>query len=371
MIIRQTRPHADHAHCRGNRPRSSHRTSLSYWRDGPVEDGGELRRNHVIVGDAAVELRRLPTDCVDTVVTSPPYHLLRRYGGGVDEIGTEPDVQGYVQKVVAVFDELARVLKPSGVAWLNLGDSFSRHARYGAAPKSLLLAPERLLIVLSDRGWIVRGKVVWHKPNHLPASVRDRPAMAWEPLYMLVRARTYYFDLDAIRVPHVTTRTRRRRALNPDGYDVTKPQWAGPLAGTNDGLVRAQRRGLVGHPLGKNPGDVWTIPTAGFRGAHFATFPERLVERPIKATCPERVCARCGANWQRERRRDQLGELASSCSCEATWRPGVVLDPFMGAGTAGVVATRLGRDWIGIELNPEFAAMAEQRIASSAPRGSP
>lgn len=328
-----------------------------------------VARNTVLVGDALTHLRELPDACVDCVITSPPYHLLRKYGGGPDEIGTEQDIESYVQSIVAVCDELARVLKPTGVLWLNIGDSFSRHARYGAPPKSLMLAPERVLLALSERGWIVRSKVVWSKANHMPASVRDRLSCAWEPLYLLTRSPKYFFDLDAIREPHTSARQRPRHPPN-DKYAGVKPPWAGPLAGANDGLSRNRIAGTVGHPLGKNPGDVWTVPTAGFRGAHFAVFPERLIERPLLASCPKRTCTVCGAPWNRHRRRDRLGELEPSCTCNANWRPGLVLDPFIGSGTVGVVGARHGRDWLGIELNPDFGSAATTRIAATS-RGGP
>ena len=120
---------------------------------------------------------------------------------------------------------------------------------------------------------------------------------------------------------------------------------------------------LPGNPLGKNPGDVWTMATAGFRGAHFATFPPALVERPLRATCPERVCTACGGAWKRRGNgvRTQ-GRLRPTCGCGKPWQPGLVLDPFMGAGTVGLVAERLGRNWLGIELNPAFARLASERI---------
>jgi hypothetical protein len=146
------------------------------------------------------------------------------------------------------------------------------------------------------------------------------------------------------------------------------PHWAGPLAGNNSGLARYKANGLAGHPLGKNPGDVWTIATANFRGEHFAVFPTALVEPALLATCPERVCTNCGTPWARARARTigrlaVRGELQPACACRAGSRPGLVLDPFFGSGTVGVVAERHGRNWLGIELNPAFATLATDRIA--------
>jgi DNA modification methylase len=323
-----------------------------------------LPLNEIVHGDALGVLRGLPNECVDCVITSPPYHLLRRYGAGARELGTETHVDDYVDRLVEICDELARVLTPTGGLWLNLGDSFSRGRRYGSAPKSLLLAPERLLTRLCQRGWIVRNKVVWRKPNPMPNSVRDRLSTTWEPLYFLVRARDYYFDLDVVRVPHRTV--RRPQPLRTEAkYGGAKPTWAGPLAGSNDGLERTRADGRAGHHLGKNPGDVWEIATAGYRGAHFAVFPAELVRRPLVASCPERVCLNCQRPWVRERRRDRVGDIEPGCRCRAGWRAGRVLDPFMGSGTVGVVAVRERRDWLGIELHPAFVAMAKTRIAAA------
>lgn len=331
----------------------------------------ELPINKVLLGDAAKRLRRLPPGSVDTVVTSPPYFLLRDYG--VDgQIGLEDSVSGWVDHLTSVLDEAARVLKPQGSLWLNLGDTYARSPSHGAAPKSLVLGPEKLLLALSERGWIVRNKVVWAKPNPLPASVRDRLNTTWEPLFLLTRQEDYFFDLDAIRIPPRSTLKAPTVAGASTKYGVRakgRPEWSGPLAGNNSGLERMKARGTASHPLGKNPGDVWTIPTAAYRGAHFATFPEALIERPLKATCPERVCRTCGAAWHRSPVERALGTLAvlgtlrKSCGCtDAAWQPGTVLDPFFGAGTVGVVAERLGRRWVGIELNPSYARQAGDRI---------
>ncbi len=311
--------------------------------------------NRIIIGDAQETLRRLPSACVDCVITSPPYFLLRNYGVD-DQLGAETTVDTYAARLLGVCDEIARVLKPTGSFWLNLGDSYSRHARYGAAPKSLLLAPERILLGLAESGWIVRNKLVWAKPNPMPASVRDRLSSTWEPLYLLVRSERYYFDLDVIREPHRTVRTPSRQ-LPKTKYSARRATWAGPFAGVNDGLDRAHAEGRSGHRLGKNPGDVWRIPTAGFRGAHFATFPVRLLERPILAGCPQRVCTACGQPW-----RLTDGDLRPTCPCLANWEPGLVLDPFVGAGTVAIAAEEHGRDWLGIELNPQFGELARARI---------
>jgi DNA modification methylase len=306
-------------------------------------------------------------------VTSPPYFALRNYGM-VGQLGLEPSVDEWVGNLIVVVDEMARVLVPTGSLWLNLGDSYSRSPTHGALPKSLVLAPERLLLALAERGWIVRNKVVWAKPNPMPASVGDRLTATWEPLYLLVRSARYFFDLDAIRVPHRSTRQPSRKQPRTSTGPAS---WAGPLAGDQAGLARLHAAGRAGHPLGKNPGDVWSLPTANFRGGHHATFPEGLVERPIRATCPDRVCRACDLPWRRARPGRALGHLAvaqsvePACACCAGWRRGVVLDPFIGSGTTGVVAERLGRDWLGIELNPSFAAIAMQRIEAQRARAGP
>jgi DNA modification methylase len=328
----------------------------------------QVPRNTVLVGDATDQLRRLPDASVDCVVTSPPYFALRDYE--IDgQIGLEESVHDWVDRLVAVADELARVLKPHGSAWINLGDTYSRHDRYGAPPKGFLLAPERLLLELVERGWITRNKGVWAKPNPMPAPVYDRLACSWEPVYFLVRSRHYYFDLDAIRVPHRTPRRRPRSVRGPEprrpGHKPA-PRWAGPLAGDQSGLDRLKASGLPGHPLGKNPGDVWTIPKSSRRGGgHHATFPETLVDPLIRATCPERTCTGCGQPWRRHRTPGTHDDLHPGCDCDVGHRPGLTLDPFLGSGTTAVVAERLGRDWLGVELNPTFAAAARARLAAA------
>jgi site-specific DNA-methyltransferase (adenine-specific) len=278
-----------------------------------------LPRNTILTGDAATWLRQLPEASVDCVVTSPPYYGLRDYGEA-GQLGLEPSVEQWVEKLRTVAYEIGRVLKPSGAFWLNLGDSFSRHAGYGAPPKALLLAPERLVLALAEDGWRVRNRVVWAKTNPMPSQVRDRLALTWEVLYLLVRSKSYYFDLDTIREPHTSRAPRNSQGqLEPAG------SWAGPLAATRGGLAKTKLAGRVGHPLGKNPGDVWRIATRGFTGAHFATFPPELVRRPILATCPALVCTHCGLP---RRSTSEHRPMGPSCDVQAATRPGGGLDPF-------------------------------------------
>jgi hypothetical protein len=337
----------------------------------------ELPRNTVLVGDARRRLSELPDHCIDTVITSPPYFQLRDYGVK-GQIGLEADADAWVEQLRSVTREVARVLKPTGSLWLNVSDSYSRHQRTGSLPKSLLLAPERLALALIEDGWIIRNKVIWAKTNAMPSSVRDRLACSWEVVYFLVRSQNYYFDLDAVRVPHRSasrthqaTATTLPLAVYPPSAAV--PRWSGPLAGSNTGLAKLKARGLAGHPLGANPRDVWQLATANFHGDHFATFPAGLVERPLLASCPERTCSECGSPWLRDPVRvlghlTVRGELRPGCRCSKGCLPGIVLDPFFGAGTVGLVAEAHQRDWLGIELNRHFAVLAKRRIATDRPQ---
>lgn len=326
-----------------------------------------LPRNEILGGDVRDRLRELLPESVDTIVTSPPYFQLRDYGEP-GQIGMEPTVDDWVSDMRDVLRLAGKVLKPHGCLWLNLGDSYSREERFGAKPKSLLGAPERLLLSLIADGWIARNKIIWAKPNPMPSPIRDRLSCTYEVVYLLTRSPKYFFDLDAIRVAHRSqakgATTKRQRSLE---------NYTGPLGGSHGGIDRLKAAGRVGHANGKNPGDVWTIPTAGYRGAHFAVFPEALAERPILATCPERICVQCDQPWTRPTRTlvvhtaegsrvvRKVGELGR-CDCFAPSRPGVVLDPFFGSGTVGVVAERHRRDWLGIELNSTYRALATQRI---------
>ena len=217
---------------------------------------------------------------------------------------------------------IARVLKPSGSVWLNLGDSYSRHPKYGANRKSLLLGPETLG-AQAHRRWLDHPLQGHLGKNQHHAQQRARPlSCRWEVVYFLTRSERYYFDLDAIRVPTAPLGTPDEPAKAYPPASSLPPRWAGPLAGNNTGLARLKAEGRVGHPLGKNPGDVWTLPAANFRGAHFATFPPAFVTRPLLATCPERVCRHCGAPWQREAGRVKVAwPRSAGCDAAAPARP--------------------------------------------------
>lgn len=308
-----------------------------------------MATSDILVGDARDCLAALDERSVQCVVTSPPYFGLRDYGVE-GQIGAEPTPEGYVAEMVAVFREVRRVLKDDGVLWLNLGDSYAGSGKggnpegspyagfhgskareqsaqpnkgksmlYGAKPKDLLGIPWRVAFALQADGWYLRSDIIWHKPNPMPESVRDRPTKAHEYLFLLSKSVHYYYDADAIKeqavgnAPGNKTHKGATAALT-DEHHRTKAGLA-----TMDAVETRNKR------------DVWTVTTQPFRGAHFAVMPEKLVEPCV---------------------------LAGSA-------PGdVVMDPFTGSGTVGVVALHHGRDFVGVELNPTFALMAEERIAA-------
>jgi site-specific DNA-methyltransferase (adenine-specific) len=322
-------------------------------------------RNVVLEGDALAVLPTLADASVDAVVTSPPYFRARHYSAGESELGREDHVDDWVANLVAVSREIARVLIPTGSYWLNLGDLYSRHSQLGAPPKSLLLAPERMVRALLADGWLVRNRVAWVKSTPLPSPVLDRLTNGWEYVFHLVKQADYFYDLDAIRVPLKSTSKLGRSRVTPASV-------LGELSGPRIGLARLAMERRSGHPLGRNPTDVWTLPPGRGIGGHHATFPEALARRPILATVPRHVCTACGRPWRRSKRR--VTYLASKpqtrplvpCGCEAPSRPGLVLDPFVGSGTTLKVARELGRDGLGIELNADFAQLARERAGLEA-----
>ncbi len=290
-------------------------------------------------GDALEVLRTLPSASIDCVVTSPPYFGLRDYGVN-GQLGAEESPQEFVDALVAVLREARRVLAEDGTLWLNLGDSYAGRANAGRAftknrgrnvqpvgypvqrnmtahapYKSLLGIPWRVALAAIDAGWLLRSEVIWAKPNGMPESVADRPSAKHEHVFLLTKGPSYWFDLDAIREPH-TMRPQRRPGGRPTDetprQDQPRQSWS---TAARDDL------GVDGHPAGRNPGDVWTIATRPFTGAHFATMPLALAERCVVAGC----------------------------------RPGgTVLDPFSGSGTTGLAAARHGRRYVGIDLNADY-----------------
>jgi DNA modification methylase len=329
-------------------------------------------RNTILIGDVRDRLADVPDASVSCIITSPPYFALRDYGHA-EQLGTEPTVDAWVEAILDVAKGLVRVLRSDGALWLNLGDSYSRHVREGATKKSLLLGPERVALRLTQTGWLLRNIVVWAKRNPMPSSVTDRLSTTHEFLYFFTRAQRYFFDVDSIREPRLITNRQLSRSTShsypPRAAVPNLHHGTTPRVDLNQGLAAMKAAGQDTHPLGKNPGDVWTLTTANYRGAHFATFPPDLVRRPLLATCPERICVRCHRPWRRAEqvtngRKLATGGLRADCVCRADWQPGVALDPFIGSGTVALVAEEHGRDWLGIELNPAYAALAESRIAS-------
>ncbi len=325
-----------------------------------------LPRNTILAGDARDVLAGLIPESVDCCITSPPYVAGLRDYGRPGQLGQEPTVTAYVSNLRAVLRQVHRLLKPGGSLWLNLGDAHARHPRQGAPRGSLLLAPQRVALALWEDGWIVRNVAIWHKPNPLPQSARDRLSPTYETIIFATKERRYFFDLDAIRVPH----------LSAARIGHSAPGLRRLYQGNNTGLSKLRAAGQVGNPRGKNPGDVWTVPTAIDRLGHQATFPEALIERPVLAACPERICVECDQPWIRPtrivRRRTNEGILQvrrvgtlRRCDCFAPSRPGVVLDPFFGTGTVGAVAARHRRDWLGVELNPAYVRLAHKRLGGT------
>lgn len=326
----------------------------------------------ILLGNCLDTLPTLPAASVQTCITSPPYFGLRDYG--VDgQIGLESTPREFVDAMVRVFREVRRVLRDDGTLWLNLGDSYAgswgsqgrqgntgqmagravadarvrskiNAARIeagiyankvtrtgsipegsGLKPKDLMGMPWRVAFALQDDGWYLRQDIIWSKPNPMPESVRDRCTKAHEYLFLLSKSERYFFDADAIQEACVQSSAPTAGGVSSPEYHELK------MVTRTEGLTRPPMtmRDRKYHPLGRNKRSVWTIPTQPTREAHFATFPEALVE----------PCIRAGS------------------------RPGdTVLDPFLGSGTTALVAEREGRQWIGCELNPEYAAIAERRL---------
>jgi len=292
-------------------------------------------------GHALTIAKTLPSESVASIVTSPPYWGLRDYESE-GQIGQEETPEEYVQALAAVFAELHRVLAKDGTLWINLGDTYSSQPGWGRggssqlqgrkhapaqdtvrhrrkmAPKNLMGMPWRVAFALQDAGWLLRSEVIWHKKNCMPESVKDRFATTHERLFLFTKSSRYYFNLDGLRVPHAAASLQR-----------AAPHRAAPGKAAREGApydgtaAPAHTLSLeqIAHPLGKNPGTVWEISTQPFTGPHYAVMPE---------------------------------ELARRCLVAGTRPGGIVLDPFSGTGTVGLVAQKHGHPYIGIDTNADY-----------------
>lgn len=345
---------------------------------------------HILTGDAVTLLKDLPDDSVDCVVTSPPYYALRDYHVK-GQIGLERTMHDYLDHMMLVIAEVQRVLKPTGTFWLNMGDAYFQPVvgkggsvrgknsqinphhyediQFAAtkvyAPvmrKSLMAVPWRMALTMLDRGWVLRNVVVWGKPNPMPHPVMDRLTASWEPVFMFTKSDRYFFDLDSIRVKSLSgPSTAAWNAIDSTTEFGTEEVGATPASRTHAIRKRKHVKGYTGNPLGKNPGDIWMIPPdTDDADNHFASYPELLVSRCLQAGCPPRVCEVCGLPPIRTRAGWDW------CKCNAGYKPGLVLDPFVGSGTTCAVAAKLGLDSIGIELNTQYAELAAQRVELAA-----
>ena len=293
----------------------------------------------ILQGNCIDKIKELEDNSIDCVVTSPPYFGLRDYG--VDgQFGLEKTYQEYIANTVKVFETFKPKLKDTATIWWNVGDSYSgsgkgwskslnKNNNYseginsgiiydGSKPKDLLMIPNRVAIALQEAGWYIRSEIIWHKPNPMPESVRDRPTSAHEKIWLITKNKKYYYDREAIREPIKKSNK---------GFISARARTApGALGGKNKHNMEKR---VFSEIKGANKRNVWTITTKPFKDAHFATFPKDLIEPCIKAGCPEK---------------------------------GVVLDPFGGAGTTGIVAQSLNRQAILIELNKDYINIANKRI---------
>jgi len=290
-----------------------------------VQLSSEPFANSVLCGDAQKVLSGMPSSIVDAVVTSPPYFGQRDYSHP-DQIGNEETPSIYIERLVGVFRECRRVLKQAGTLWVNLGDKYQGG--------QLLGMPWRLAFALQDDGWLLRSDVIWFKPNAMPSSVKNRFTTDHEYLFFLAKSGDYYFDTDAVREPHVTFSEKSKMM---GGRNHFGKRGGTPEQGKNGGNpnLHTARWDQAFHPKGRNKRTVWEIPLSKFPEAHFAVFPEQLIEPCILGGCPPN---------------------------------GLVLDPFLGSGTSAIVANRLGRHFIGIDCNKDYCEMAQRRIAEQSPR---
>lgn len=309
----------------------------------------------IIIADALNGLKQLPDESVDMCVTSPPYYGLRDYGAS-GQIGNESTPEKYINRLVAVFSEVRRVLKPDGTLWVNIADSYSgsgkgsggigkinekQNSNTGAnfavgkplpktqtscKPKDLIGIPWMLAFALRNDGWYLRSDIIWDKSgNVFPESVKDRCTKSHEYIFMLAKNRSYYFDSEAVKEPVAeSSLTRAKYGWHGKGTDGT---------GNYAGLGQVDKMGTrFVNESGRNKRDVWRVNTHSYKAAHFATYPPELI----------RPCVLAGSR-----------------------KGGVVLDPFIGSGTTAIVALQEGRDYIGIDIQPDYETLINERIASA------
>ena len=314
----------------------------------------ELQKNIIITGDALTVLKRLPSESVNMCVTSPPYYGLRDYGVA-GQIGLEQTPEQYLERLVEVFREVRRILRPDGTLWLNLGDSYAGGAgRWGGdknissfqaaskgslgqigkmkkwehatiKPKDLIGIPWAAAFALRGDGWYLRQDIIWAKTNPMPESVTDRCTKSHEYVFLLSKSKKYYFDAAGIKEPCTANSIadfKRRKNMDK------RKGGLGTYWEVRPDLFRP-RNEYIPKDFMRNKRDVWTLPTNSFVGAHFATYPIKLIEPCIVAGCPS---------------------------------GGIVLDPFFGSGTTGITALKNLRNYIGIELNPDYVKIAQNRI---------
>lgn len=311
----------------------------------------------IICGDSLKVLQSLPDNTVNCCVTSPPYFGLRDYD--IDgQVGLETSPDEYVNTIVSIMTEVRRVLADDGTLWLNLGDSYNgsnkagnpnseyakRHTAFGKPldkqyhgvpvnidwlkPKDLIGIPWMVAFALRASGWYLRSDIIWAKPNPMPSSVRDRCTSSHEYIFMLSKSRKYYFDAESIQEESVTKSSDKRGVRVHESRANDSKFWRKQDAVGKSNYTGFNKRYV--HRAYRNKRDVWKVSVKPFKGAHFATFPADLIEPMILAGCP-------------------VG--------------GTVLDPFFGSGTVGVVCDNLGRQFIGIDLNPDYCQMAYNRIS--------
>jgi site-specific DNA-methyltransferase (adenine-specific) len=286
--------------------------------------------NKVLKGDVREIASDLPDDFFQCIITSPPYFNLRDYSEGSEEkeIGKETKHEDYVSNLVDIFNVLKSKLKANGLLWLNLGDTYKN--------KMLMGIPWRVALALQDSGWILRSDIIWHKPNAMPSSIKDRPTTDHEYIFMFSKSNEYFYDADAIREPHKTFSEDSKMKGGRNHFGKVNGTPENGKNGGNSNLHDG-RWDQAFHPKGRNKRTVWEIPLGKFKDAHFAVYPDKLVE---------------------------------TCLFASTKENDIVLDPFTGSGTTGVVSCRQSRKFVGIELVDKYQRMAQKRIDEVAAQSS-